>query len=110
MCVICRDELDYSKTKLDCSGCTTLTEIPNINGLKILCCSDCPKLVKIPNMGGLKRLKCNNCPKLTEIPQILELESLFSSNCTELTPWLLRRQKFQIFQNYVYFIVLIVPN
>lgn len=85
MCVICRNEIDYKKTKLDCSNCQELIEIPDIQGLLMLTCIDCPKLKIIPNIEGLQRICCNNCPELIKIPDIRGLQALYFVGCPLLT-------------------------
>jgi hypothetical protein len=66
-------------------GCTSLTEIPIIDGLQKLYCRDCTSLTEIPIIDGLQIISCNGCTNLTEIPIIDGLQKLYCWNCTSLT-------------------------
>ncbi len=41
-----------TQQKLICSNCQLLTNIPHIQGLRILNCSECPLLTNIPTIQG----------------------------------------------------------
>lgn len=84
MCVICRNEVNYNKKTLDCSGCKKVIKIPLIKGLRVLNCEKCPGLIEIPMIRGLKLLICNNCPGLIEIPLIRGLQTLYCHDCSGL--------------------------
>jgi hypothetical protein len=70
---------------LYCYDCTSLTEIPLIEGLKWLYCVGCTSLTEIPVIEGLKYLWCKGCTSLTEIPLIEGLKYIRCSGCTSLT-------------------------
>jgi hypothetical protein len=89
MCVICASEQVQASLKkdlnglwsLDCSGCCILTNIPQIDNLRIFYCYNCPLLTNISPIIGLESLHCYNCPLLTNIPQFNSLKILCCSDC-----------------------------
>ena len=77
-----------SLVKLDCSGCTLLTTLPNdMKALTILYCEGCTSLTTLPNdMKALTILHCDGCTSLTTLPNdIKALKSLSCNGCTLLT-------------------------
>ena len=88
MCLICTDEYHGRLQRLEvlwCVGCTSLTQIPVIPGLKELSCGGCTSLTQIPMIPGLEELWCNGCTNLTQIPVIPGLKYLSCKGCTNLT-------------------------
>ena len=84
MCIICTGKYLKSKS-LYCYGCTSLTKIPVIPGLKTLYCTGCTSLKEIPVIPGLEILDCRGCTSLTKIPVIPGLKTLYCGGCTSLT-------------------------
>jgi len=72
-------------TRLNCSHCYLLTEIPVVEGLKYLVCHLCDHLTKISVIKGLIHLDCGFCPMLTEVPVIESLKKLYCYHCDLLT-------------------------
>ncbi len=85
MCRICKNTIINKKEILDCSGCNTLTKIPNIPGLKELYCCNCPMLIEIFPIKSLEVLNCSRCTSLTTIPYIDRLRVLLCLNCPVIT-------------------------
>jgi hypothetical protein len=85
MCRICRNNIINKTEVLDCSGCRTLTKIPNIPGLKELYCCNCPILTEIFPIKNLEVLNCSKCTSLTTIPYINRLRVLLCTNCPMVT-------------------------
>lgn len=54
-------------SRLDCSECTLIKEIPVIKGLEQLYCNNCPNLTIIPFIDSLVQLECCRCFSLTSI-------------------------------------------
>jgi hypothetical protein len=87
MCIICKGEDISQLTKLDCSGCKTLTELPPLPaGLQWLLCAD-TNLTFLPQLpDGLTMLVCHHCKFLTDLPELPDsLNVLGCNNCTALT-------------------------
>ena len=50
MCIICTRDYTTDITTLNCSGCSTITKIPDtLTNLNYLFCDRCPKLTSIPS-------------------------------------------------------------
>lgn len=71
-------------TELYCSN-TNVINIPNIKGLKLLWCYGCPELIQIPAIEGLTDLWCHDCPELIQIPIITDLIELWCFKCPKIT-------------------------
>ncbi len=48
-------------------ACPLISNIPHMEGLKILCCSSCPLINNIPVIKGLKELYCSDFPLIKHI-------------------------------------------
>jgi hypothetical protein len=86
MCLICNTENIQNiiyLTKLECSECPLLTEIPQkLVNLTHLDYFRCPLLTKISGeLVNLTRLYCSWCPLLTKIPE--ELVNVIELDCSE---------------------------
>ena len=60
MCIICRGEYK-GETDLDCSGCTSLTSLPELPNLTTLECCGCTSLTSLPDMPNVTSLDCGGC-------------------------------------------------
>jgi Leucine-rich repeat (LRR) protein len=80
MCIICTGDYDDSLTELQCYGCSTITEIPDIlTNLTTLSCYG-TKVTTIPDtLTNLTKLYCS-CTNVTTIPDTL-------TNLTTLSCW-----------------------
>ena len=93
MCIICRKEYTNETTVIDCSWCTNLTSIPQLDKLTRLNCN-CTKITSLPLLKNLTYLDCSNCVNLTSlalrpegssIPILENLTKLYCYNCIRLT-------------------------
>ena len=64
MCIICRKENLEGLTKINCSGCTSLTSLPELpQSLTELWCYNCTSLTFLLEPHDIY-LNCRNCPWL----------------------------------------------
>ena len=79
---------------IDCSFCTGLVDIGDINTLKVLKCSECPLLFRIYSTE-LVYLECQNCPSLLSIPNMPRLNVIVYYNFLKKYKIELRRLMFK---------------
>jgi hypothetical protein len=79
------DEISRGITKVDCSNCTKLTELPNWPRVTEVNCYNCINLVELPNWSNVEKVVCWNCPKLTELPNWPNVKRVDCSYCPKLT-------------------------
>jgi len=92
MCFICKGKYTQEKweamTRLYCSGCKSLTFLPELpGGLTEINCGYCMSLTSLPELpAGLTVLFCENCTSLTNLPELpAGLTELYCSDCKSLT-------------------------
>jgi hypothetical protein len=87
MCILCKNSDISHLTEIDCSGCKTLTCIPELPNIEFIQCSNCPQLTSIYYLlPNLTFLQCDKCPKLTSISKnFTNLTVLSFRNCNILT-------------------------
>ena len=71
-------------TKLDCYNCTSLVFLPELNNLTKLDCFCCSKLISLPELNNLTKLDCSFCVNLTSLPDLNNLEKLDCTLCKNL--------------------------
>jgi len=71
--------------KLDCGGCTGLTELPELPNNEWLYCYECTGLTGLPALPKNECLYCNGCTGLVELPALSNNRWLYCYKCTSLT-------------------------
>ena len=83
MCIICKNNgiIPAGTSKIDCSGCTSLTSLPTLPPSLIqLYCRYCISLTTLPTLpSSLTYLYCTGCTSQTSLPDLLG-RPLFSQN------------------------------
>jgi len=83
MCQICQNEYE-GLNYLNIKDCDNITNIPNIENLKILHIYNCQNLTNVPYASELFYLNIRNCQALINIPNLENLTVLEITNCNNI--------------------------
>jgi len=72
-------------TIVDCTNCTSLTELPLWPNVTEVWCTNCPSLTELPLWSNVTEVWCYNCPSLTELPLWPNVTKVLCTNCPSLT-------------------------
>ena len=72
-------------TIVDCTNCTSLTELPLWPNVTEVWCTNCPSLTELPLWSNVTEVWCYNCPSLTELPLWSNIMKVWCTDCPSLT-------------------------